>query len=70
MLDQALTHDWDDYTFWHDQTYYATTLYVDQKHPDAADSNPGTEAAPFRTINAAAQVAQPGTRVLIRGGLY
>lgn len=38
--------------------------------PNAADSNPGTAAAPFATIQAAANVAAPGAEVRIRDGVY
>lgn len=34
------------------------------------DANPGTLAAPFRTISRAAKVAQPGDVVNVRGGVY
>jgi len=36
----------------------------------ASDSNPGTASAPFATIQAAANVAQPGDVVKIRDGIY
>ena len=35
-----------------------------------SDSGPGTEARPYRTINQAASVAQPGDTVLVHGGTY
>jgi hypothetical protein len=34
------------------------------------DTNPGTNAAPWRTINKAANAATPGSTVLIEGGIY
>jgi len=34
------------------------------------DDNPGTEAAPWRTINKAAHTAVPGSTVNVRGGTY
>src|SRR3954452_14859908 len=34
------------------------------------DGNPGTLSAPFRTIQQAADVADPGDTVFIRGGTY
>ena len=37
---------------------------------DGADGNPGTLQQPLRSINAAAQLAQPGDTVFIRGGTY
>ncbi len=48
----------------------ARTLVVNQRHARAADSNPGTAEAPFKTIGAAAQLAQPGDRVLVHAGVY
>ena len=35
-----------------------------------SDSNPGTEAAPFLTISAAAVVAQPGDTITVHAGTY
>ncbi len=45
-------------------------LHVSQSHPRSTDSNPGTEDQPFRTVNAAAAVAQPGDVVCIHAGIY
>lgn len=42
-------------------------LYV---APDGADSNPGTETAPFRSIGRAAQAALPDTTVHVAPGTY
>jgi hypothetical protein len=44
-----------------------TTYYV---APNGSDSNPGTLAAPFATLQHAAGVAQPGDTVLARNGVY
>ncbi|MBN1672644.1 MAG: right-handed parallel beta-helix repeat-containing protein [Kiritimatiellae bacterium] len=38
--------------------------------PGGNDSNPGTQAQPWRTIQKAADTVQPGDTVLIRGGTY
>ncbi len=46
------------------------TWTVDANHPQADDANPGTPEAPLLTVNAAAQVAQPGDTVQIRPGIY
>jgi hypothetical protein len=45
----------------------ASTFYVST---DGSDSNPGTIAAPWRTISYAAAAAGPGATVLIEGGNY
>lgn len=45
-------------------------LVVAQQHPSASDRNPGTENKPLRTINAAAQQAQPGDTILVHAGIY
>lgn len=45
-------------------------LVVAQQHPAASDRNSGTENKPFRTINAAAQQAQPGETILVHAGIY
>lgn len=38
--------------------------------PDGDDAHPGTAEAPLRTINAAAQKAQPGDTIIVHGGTY
>jgi parallel beta-helix repeat protein len=48
----------------------ATFYYVDAGHPEAADTNPGTEALPWKTIRRATQSPQPGDIVLIKAGTY
>ena len=48
------------FPLWQDETVYEETYYVDQQHPAAADDNAGTEEAPFLTIQAAAEVVEPG----------
>ena len=48
----------------------AATLIVDNQATNAVDKNPGTQAAPFKTINAAAQVAQAGDTVIVHAGTY
>lgn len=44
-----------------------TTYYV---APDGSDTSPGTIDAPFKTLNKAVSVVQPGDTVLFRGGTY
>src|SRR6478752_2451407 len=38
--------------------------------PTGDDKNLGTKSKPFRTLRKASEVAQPGTTVYIRGGIY
>jgi hypothetical protein len=58
------------FPFWDDQTEYKDFLYVDGGSNSADDANPGTKDKPLKTINAAAQLAKPGTKVIIKGGEY
>ena len=44
------------------QTFFVAT--------NGSDSNPGTEALPFKTIGKGASALTPGTTVLIKGGTY
>jgi hypothetical protein len=67
---QIIMPDGSPYMSWSEQTRYTKTYHVDQKHPRAADDNPGTDELPFRTINRAAQVVKPGERVWIHAGVY
>jgi parallel beta-helix repeat protein len=48
----------------------AASYLVDQSAPNAADTNAGTEAAPFKTIQAAVSKAQPGDTVYVKNGTY
>jgi hypothetical protein len=66
----SLLPDGSCFGLWDDETEYHNFLYVDCGNSAADDGNPGTADRPFKTINAAAQAAQPGTKVIIRGGEY
>jgi hypothetical protein len=46
------------------------TYYVDQTHPQADDSNPGTEGNPWATIQHAANIALNGDTIYIKSGIY
>ena len=46
------------------------TYYVAQHHPQASDANPGTPELPFKSISAAATVAEECDRILIDEGIY
>jgi pectin methylesterase-like acyl-CoA thioesterase len=43
-------------------TYYVATTGL--------DTNPGTQTAPFQTIQKAADVVQPGDTVIVKAGTY
>ncbi len=58
------------YHTWEKEQIYDRELHVDCNHTAASDENDGTPEHPFKTINAAAAVAEPGTRILIHGGVY
>ena len=58
------------FPFWEDITEYKKFLYVDACSNMANDNNPGTKDKPLKTINAAARLAEPGTKVIIKGGEY
>lgn len=58
------------YDFWEKEINYTRELYVDCENPKASDSNDGTKEQPFKTIQAAADVATPGTHVWISDGVY
>ena len=55
---------------WEAKPKFAHTYYVDGANPRASDANPGTKRQPFSTINRAAQVLQPGERVVVQAGIY
>ena len=52
------------------QTTLGTTIYVDQKNPQASDESPGTAQMPLKTISAAARIAEPDDTILVHEGVY
>src|SRR5579872_912272 len=58
------------FVFWEQPLTFSKTYYVDNTSPSADDNGPGDKARPFRTINKAAQLLQPGERVIIAAGTY
>jgi len=66
----VLLPDGREFISWEKPLHFTRTYYVDNRNPVAADSNPGTQELPFLTINRAAQVLQPGERVVIMTGVY
>jgi hypothetical protein len=66
----VLLPDGTEFMSWERPSSPTRTYYVDNRDPRAADSNPGTGELPFLTINRAAQVLEPGERVVIKEGVY
>jgi hypothetical protein len=58
------------FTFWEQPLTFTRTYYVDGASRRADDRGPGTRVRPFRTIGKAAEVLQPGERVVIAKGAY
>ncbi|MBD3289857.1 T9SS type A sorting domain-containing protein [candidate division KSB1 bacterium] len=52
------------------QQSYASTFYVDQRHPYAGDSNPGTRQLPWLSLEHAAKTAAAGDTVLVTTGVF
>ena len=48
----------------------AATYVVDQAAPGAADTNPGTQQKPLKTVQHAADVAKPGDTIYVMAGNY
>ncbi len=66
----VLLPDGREFVTWEKPLHFTRTYYVDNRNPRAADSNPGNKERPFLTINKAAQILQPGERVVIMTGVY
>ncbi len=62
--------DGTEFVSWEQPLKFSKTYYVDNHSAKADDNGPGTNARPFRTINKAAQVLEPGERVVIASGTY
>ena len=58
------------FPFWEKECVFDRTLYVSCDDPNSSDDNDGSVRAPFKTINRAAGEARPGTRIVIREGIY
>jgi hypothetical protein len=56
------------FEFWEKPFTASRTYYVNGA--TGSDENAGTQERPFKTINKAAQVLQPGERVIIAEGVY
>jgi hypothetical protein len=68
--DDSLLPDGSTFARWEQPLTFSRTYYVDGNSSFADDNGPGDTAKPFRTINRAAQVLQPGERVVIAAGTY
>ena len=66
----VLLPDGNEFVSWERPLEFTKTYYVDNRNPHAADSNPGTKQLPFLTISKAAEVLEPGERVVIMAGVY
>ncbi|MFB3776489.1 MAG: right-handed parallel beta-helix repeat-containing protein [Bryobacteraceae bacterium] len=62
--------DGTEFQFWEKPLTFSKTYYVDGNSAAADDNGPGSQERPFRTIGKAAEVLQPGERVVIAGGVY
>jgi hypothetical protein len=62
--------DGSEFTSWEQPLQFSKTYYVDNTATHADDNGPGSKARPFRTISKAAQILQPGERVVIASGTY
>lgn len=60
----------DNYEDWEKEMIYHTELHVDQNHKNASNDNDGTYDRPFKTIQAAANIAKAGCHVLVHKGTY
>jgi hypothetical protein len=68
--DNSTMPDGTQFPMWEKPLHFTKTYYVDGQAKNADDSGPGTKERPFKTINHAAQVLQPGERVVIAEGVY
>ncbi|HTO04885.1 MAG TPA: hypothetical protein VL069_14330, partial [Opitutus sp.] len=62
--------DGTEFPMWEKPLQFTKTYYVDNQAEAADDAGPGTSERPFKSVNRAAQVLQPGERVVIAAGVY
>jgi parallel beta-helix repeat protein len=70
MASNSTLPDGTEFPVWEKPLHFTHTYYVNNQAANASDTNPGTEQKPFKTISRAAQVLQPGERVVIATGTY
>src|SRR5579872_4523823 len=68
--DNSTMPDGTQFPAWEKPLHFSKTYYVDGQAKNADDGGPGTKERPLKTINHAAQVLQPGERVVIAEGVY
>ena len=68
--DSAVLVDGSRFDFWEKEVKYTKELFVDGSSKKASDKNDGSKEHPFKTIQAAANIAGPGTHVWINPGEY
>ena len=66
----VLLPDGREFRTWERPLSFSKTYVVDASHARARDDGPGTAEEPFRTVDRAAQVLQPGERVVVAAGVY
>ncbi len=62
--------DGTEFQFWERPLQFSRTYHVDRNSRKCNDKGPGTVDQPFCTISRAAEVLQPGERVVIASGIY
>jgi hypothetical protein len=62
--------DGSEFPLWEQPLTFTKSYYVDNGAPAADDAGPGDRERPFRTIGRAAEILQPGERVIIAEGIY
>ena len=68
--EKVLLPDGTAFPFWDDHTDYQTSYHVACRDPRASDANPGMRERPLRTIGRAAEILQPGEKVIVHEGVY
>jgi hypothetical protein len=70
VREAARMPDGTEFPAWERPLQFSKTYYVDGNSANASDAGPGTKERPFRTIGKAAEVLQPGERVVVAEGIY
>ncbi|MDF0486530.1 right-handed parallel beta-helix repeat-containing protein [Sphingomonas sp. H39-1-10] len=70
VADDARLPDGSRFRRWDRPLTFSKTYYVDNTASNADDAGPGNATRPFRTIGKAAEILQPGERVIIAAGTY